>query len=204
MMRATLIPWLCLVDLCAFVVCVRDPPPAAGWCKTKGCKTKDNNRKPAQSGLDGYCKICFRKKFPAQHSAMQQRRFKVCSICEESKDLTAEGICKPCKKTRSCESCSLVNLDKSAVACAHCAEARKKQGATKDRLAMWCSTCYDDEQRASGRCFTCHRKSIGKCGHCERENAQIASVRKCADADCNVEIRLCSSCVGPFRSYDNL
>ena len=175
--RAIFIALLFLLGLCAFAVSVRDPQPAAGWCKTKGCKTKDKKRKAAQSGCNGYCKLCFRKFFPIEHSAKQQRRLKTCSICDERKDLTNEGTCKPCKNARSCESCSLLNPDKSASVCKHCAEARRKLGSTKERLAMWCSICFDDEQLSSGKCFKCYQKLIGKCSHCSQQNVHLDFVR---------------------------
>ena len=123
--------------------------------------------------------------------------YQTCIICGVSKELTAEGMCKPCKLSRSCESCSLVNLDRSAAFCGKCPE-------SKQRLAMWCSTCFDDQQRTSGLCVKCHQKYNGVCGHCNKKNVQIDLVTKCSDADCNADVRLCSSCVGPFRGYENL
>eukprot|EP00973_Karenia_brevis_P061740 8586515-Karenia_brevis.AAC.1 len=57
-------------------------PPAHGWCK--GINHK---KVAAQSGYDGLCKACYRKKHPRKYQAKMMARKKQCSICERMDDL---------------------------------------------------------------------------------------------------------------------
>ena len=65
-------------------------------CKGKKC------RKAPQSGYEGYCKSCFRLKFPSRHASKQERRRKECPCCGETKELHSSGVCRPCMRARSC------------------------------------------------------------------------------------------------------
>ena len=105
-------------------------------CKGKKC------RKAPQSGYEGYCKSCFRLKFPSRHASKQERRRKECPCCGETKELHSSGVCRPCMRARSCESCSKVNVAAEASFCPTCEQQREKLGATRQRLAMWCTDCF--------------------------------------------------------------
>ena len=121
--------------------------PTNGWCKTK-----HRPKKAAQSGYCGYCKSCFREKFPKKYEDKQQRRKKLCFYCQDAKEIQSNGFCKPCTSARSCDQCASVNVDKEAQVCRSCAPRRGRQGAGQERLAIWCSSCHSQEERASGIC----------------------------------------------------
>eukprot|EP00973_Karenia_brevis_P042061 5822394-Karenia_brevis.AAC.1 len=87
-------------------------PPAAGWCSGANHKPKV----AAQSGYEGLCKACYRKKHPRKYQAKLMARKKQCSICDRSGDLQ-QGICRPCFRARRCEmpDCTWVNAKSDAV-----------------------------------------------------------------------------------------
>ena len=171
--------FMLLVSLLAGCVLVDGAPktPAAGWCRTK-----HRPNKPAQSGYKGYCKACFRKHFPEEHMAKVLLRRKTCGVCAETKNITSDGVCKPCRTARACAGCDEVNLEVHSATCLFCETSRARLGATRPRLAMWCVSCYSEESFASGRCASCYRKTLGKCAHCEAHDVQITRTVKCNES----------------------
>ena len=75
----------CVVSLCVLIYHVsaatKKEQEEKGLCKGHGCKTK------AQTSLDGYCKICFRKFFPEAYADFLKGR-------------KSNAVCA--RKTRSC------------------------------------------------------------------------------------------------------
>ena len=107
--RTNLLLVACVICAC---VSVHDAGKAAPKGKQKlpdDCKGKRCTAKP-QSGYQGYCKRCFRIKFPKEYAEKQQQRLKKCIYCGETKELHRSGLCKPCARARSCEGCSEVNV----------------------------------------------------------------------------------------------
>ena len=100
-------------------------PPAARWCITG-----HNPPNAAQSGCNGYCRLCFGELFPEEHAAKKLRRLKKCGKCRELQELTPEGICRHCRNARQCERCDAVNKDYEAVVCMTCYTRRTMLGAT--------------------------------------------------------------------------
>ena len=164
--------------------------PLHGYCKTKGCRTKDNERKPAQSGYDGYCKSCYKAKHPKLYAGKAQARQRKCSFCSTVKEVLGNGFCKPCTRARSCATCSAVNKDRAAPACFRCNARRKRLGVAQDVLALWCIACTTVEERACGMCRACYDDSRREaCHHCgERENMQLEDHR-CAESSCKATFR---------------
>ena len=64
------------------------------------CKTKKCTRAP-QTGYEGYCKLCFRTKYPQRHAEKQERRRKRCACCGETKELHSSGSVKNGSKNGS-------------------------------------------------------------------------------------------------------
>ena len=124
--------------------------PKYGWCKTR-----HTPRKPAQSGHLGYCKACYKKKFPRKFAIKKKTRSKPCPYCGNQRELTVAGFCKPCTKSRSCKSCSAVNVNRYAPICSMCFKRRSLMGATQAALALWCEACTTPEQRCTQLCQGC-------------------------------------------------
>ena len=120
----------------------REPPPTYGWCKGPH---GPRSRVPAQSGYQGYCKSCYRERFPEEFAEKLRKRKKMCGYCGTQKELIG-GFCKPCRRSRECVCCSAVNTNQRAPFCKHCGGLRKKLGADGERLALWCSTCTTEEE----------------------------------------------------------
>ena len=158
--------------LCSLLFCIcyldsafgakQKQEPRTGWCLTK-----HKPPKAAQSGYEGYCKTCYKEKFPEKHAAKLQRRNKPCPCCGQCLDLRANGYCKSCITSRSCARCGDVSHDQSAVACSSCSVLREQLGATQQRLALWCGSCYSMEECMSGVCGSCYETMFkDSCEHC--------------------------------------
>ena len=168
---------------------------AAGVCKDKLCATK------AQSGYDGYCKKCFGKKFPQAYAEKVRQRLKNCAACGEAKELQPSGLCKPCTKARSCELCGEVNVASTARTCPSCETVRSRLGATRTRLAMWCLSCFSEQQRASGKCFQCFQCT---CEHCGKDDVEMGKEYKCSEKECGAKFSLCVVCYASFGGKESL
>ena len=166
-------------------------------CKGKKC------RKAPQSGYEGYCKSCFRLKFPSRHASKQERRRKECPCCGETKELHSSGVCRPCMRARSCESCSKVNVVVEASFCPTCELQREKLGATRQRLAMWCTDCFSTQQLASGKCRACF-SHIVKCHHCNKQDVDLSKPFRCSESDCASVFYMCATCLPYFQGRENV
>ena len=169
-------------------------PNAAGVCKERACKTT------SQSGFAGYCKKCFRVKFPQAYAKKLRERLKECLSCGEAKDLRSTGLCKACTSARSCDFCQEVNLEPKARTCPSCETTRSLLGATRKRLAMWCAACFTEDQRASGKCFQCFKR----CHHCGRADVEMQKGYKCTGKDCGLAFFVCVVCYPSFGCRDDL
>ena len=166
-------------------------------CKGKKC------RKAPQSGYEGYCKSCFRLKFPSRHASKQERRRKECPCCGETKELHSSGVCRPCMRARSCESCSKVNVAVEASFCPTCELQREKLGATRQRLAMWCTDCFSTQQLASGKCRACF-SHIVKCHHCNKQDVDLSKPFSCSESDCASVFYMCATCLPYFQGREKV
>ena len=164
-------------------------------CKGKKC------RKAPQSGYEGYCKSCFRLKFPSRHASKQERRRKECPCCGETKELHSSGVCRPCMRARSCESCSKVNVAVEASFCPTCELQREKLGATRQRLAMWCTECFSTAQLASGKCLQCFSY---KCHHCNKHDVDLNTTFRCSESGCASAFNMCATCLPYFRGREKV
>ena len=124
-------------------------PSSAVLCRTRRCSSN------AQSGHDGYCKTCFKKKFPKKYADKQARRQQKCVVCSQVRELVQKDICRPCFRARSCDKCGAVNRHKQALACSACFGTRKGLGSDTPRLALWCNSCTSPEERATRLCSVC-------------------------------------------------
>ena len=111
--------------------------PLYGWCRTK-----HDPKRPAQSGHDGYCKACYKARFPNKYAAKQANIKKSCGFCRELRHNLRAGVCKPCRAARACGGCGDVNLNAAAASCMNCYASRQQRGASQTRLAMWCASCH--------------------------------------------------------------
>ena len=57
-------------------------PIQDGLCKSSPCKTQ------AQSGHGGYCKACYKKRFPEAYAEKTQSRKRKCAVCVSNKGVT--------------------------------------------------------------------------------------------------------------------
>ena len=89
-----------------------------------------------------------------------------------------------------------VNVEPSSKSCTSCEDVRMRLGATRNRLAMWCSACYSKDQRASQKCFQCYQC---KCNHCGKSDVEFCKKFKCSEGDCGVSFSLCVTCF-PYLS----
>ena len=172
--------WFYALIFCAFSVtpaaAVHKPQP--GWCRTA-----HRPKKKAQTGYDGYCKLCFKSKFPEKYAEKNARRHRQCVVCLQERELVHKLFCKPCFRARSCEKCGAVNREEVAVQCWACLGSREALGATQRRLAMWCSACFDPGQLLLGLCEACsHRRE--KCHQCDEPETLFDKVLVCAEPGC--------------------
>ena len=77
--------------------------PLYGWCKGS-----HRPKKPAQSGYDGYCKLCYKEKFPRKYVVKQKARQQVCRICQKTTEVV-NSICRPCSRLHCCHTCNNMN-----------------------------------------------------------------------------------------------
>ena len=164
------------------------------------CKAKKCTKAP-QSGYEGYCKSCFRLKYPARHASKQERRRKQCPCCGETKELHSSGVCRPCMRARSCESCSKVNVAVEASFCPTCQLQREKLGATRQRLAMWCTECFSTAQLASGKCLQCFSY---KCHHCNKHDVDLNTTFRCSESGCASAFNMCATCLPYFQGREKV
>ena len=165
--------------------------PKAGWCENH-----HRPRKAAQSGYDGYCKACYKKKHPKKYEAKVEKRKALCFYCGHARDLSAKGLCKPCSKARSCSQCFEVSLDTRAAFCLCCSKRRESLGAVQNVLASWCLSCSTVQQRESGLCHNCWAKRLEfSCHHCGRADESMDAPMRCAEASCPTRFHLCRVCL---------
>ncbi len=136
--------------LCAYAGKKTSVPPAAGWCRTK-----HRPPKAAQSAacFKGYCKACFKEKFPKEHAKKQQERIsETCGSCRQKKETDAAGYCRPCRNARCCDLCGEMNVNRKSPQCARCEIKRSALGACQPRLALWCLSCTTETDRGTKVC----------------------------------------------------
>ena len=88
--------------------------PNAGWCFTG-----HRPPVPAQSGHTdkaghGYCKKCFKEKFPELYQQKQEGRKKNCDSCGTLADLVG-GLCRPCTRDSKCKQCGALSEHRAQV-----------------------------------------------------------------------------------------
>ena len=130
--------------------------------------------------MSGLCHSCF-------------KRHKACLCCGASKELQGNGVCKPCNRARSCQSCSEVNVALDAKLCIVCEKKRAHCRATRKRLAMWCVACFSAEQRSSGKCRECFSRAC-VCHHCEQIEADVSNNYKRSESKCAAVFSCCLRC----------
>ena len=157
-------------------------------CKVSRCP------RYAQTGYGGFCKGCFRKRFPIEYAQKDLRRKKECPLCGLGRELLG-GICKPCARARKCKRCGDVNRDQSAAACSRCRKRRHSMGAREFRLALWCRQCTTAAERESGACETCFAECPDlRCNHCAQSIQEDARRHRCCEEACKVVFYLCVAC----------
>ena len=168
-----------------------EPPPRCGWCKgAHGAQSQV----PAQSGCQGYCKSCFRQRFPEESADKLRKRTRTCGYCGTQKELIA-GFCKPCRKSRECANCSQVNINPKAPSCKHCGRLRKQLGADAERLALWCLVCTNEKERSTGYCRFCYDKFAHVvCDNCAQTIGDPLHKHLCPDTSCARVYYLCACC----------
>lgn len=157
--------------------------PAAGWCKSK-----HQPRKPAQSGYDGYCKACFRERFPQRFAEKQQSRKQSCRVCGSHAELSG-GTCRPCLRRRTCGKCQRFDETVELPLCRHCRT-----------LRLLCSECMSPEEQAQGLCTRC-KKTPGDmcCAFCGKESSLSSREARCAVLHCATQqFRVCAACDMPI------
>ena len=128
-----------------------------GWCRTK-----HRIRKRAKTGFQGYCKMCFKKKFPAAYAVKEARRSSTCVLCGSTAQLSKAGHCRPCRRARCCEGCGAMNAEPKAPSCVVCPTRRDLLRAKKHRLALWCLKCTGAAERCSAMCRDCYDRAHPK------------------------------------------
>ena len=119
----------------------------------------------------------------------------MCSYCNNKRELSAGGFCKPCVRARSCVQCLAVNVDCTAQVCLQCNGRRSQLGAAQDVLALWCASCTSAEERSSKMCRNCYDDSQREaCHHCGRPVHSQLKNHRCAESSCSVVFRLCETC----------
>ena len=156
--------------------------PAAGWCKSK-----HQPRKPAQSGYDGYCKACFRERFPQRFAEKQQNRKQSCRVCGSHAELSG-GTCRPCLRRRTCGKCERFDETAELPLCRHC-----------KTLRLLCSECMSPEEQAQGLCTRCDKTHGGmRCAFCGKESSLSWREARCAVLHCATRnFRVCDACDMP-------
>ena len=85
MLRLWFLLQLILASCLSLAVAVYTPP--AGWCRSS-----HHPKKPAQSGLDNYCKACYKEKCPQKHAQKIANRLKNSSFAIISENLHSEAF----------------------------------------------------------------------------------------------------------------
>lgn len=165
------------------------PTPRYGWCRTA-----HKPLKAAQSGFSGYCKKCFKEKWPKDYAAKLTRRKNTCVLCGSSAEVSPGGHCKPCLRARCCDGCGSVNTDPEAPSCVGCSARRALMGAKQPRLAMWCPSCTGMAERATALCRGCYDDRVGMCHHCEQPCQLLPTVHRCSETGCKAPMQFCPQC----------
>ena len=149
-----------------------------GKCSRKRCTRN------AQTGFidakgNRYCKVCFAEVCPKLSDAKKNARKKECQVCGESTELTS-GICRPCRRARTCDGCQKVNEKANARVCKNCAQTT---GARCPKLALWCTTCTTVEERSHRVCRNClgkrEQSCSSQCGFCKTDIQELSVLVKC-------------------------
>ena len=179
-----------LVDVASFFCCVSScglisttttttttRRPNAGWCFTG-----HRPPVPAQSGHTdkaghGYCKKCFKEKFPELYQQKQEGRKKNCDSCGTLADLVG-GLCRPCTRASKCKQCGALSEHRAQVPllCKRCTV----------HIARWCATCNSPESLLAELC--------ARCLPCERCHQGPSSLHKCHGSKCGTSAILCNDC----------
>ena len=160
----------------------------------------------AQTGYDGYCKACYKQRFPDKYAAKQRSRKRACRFCFEDKEIVRDGMCKTCLRERACqeEGCSWVNVDLSPVRCTACAGLGKNSVALAARCAMRCPTHTSEEDRGLELCRGC-ADSRAPCDVCRLEYPRGLLVGyACVSSNCGERIQACSACSGNLSRRGSL
>ena len=173
--------------------------PRYGWCVGDHSKRQ---RVPAQSGYTdpdgrGYCKACFKLKFPEVYAAKAARRGpKICPLCGVARELL-KGICRPCGRRCACDTCGDINHDLGAPFCVACSGRDGGAAPGIFRLALWCPKegCTTDADRRSGLCAACAKVL---CNHCDRACAGDSTQHTCVEQSCGRRCHVCEHC-SPLR-----
>ena len=147
-------------------------------CKTKKCTTK------AYAGYEGYCKACFRQRFPKAYGKKLKAIKKACRICGNSGFVRKYGICYTCTRARRCGKSDVVNMNPAAPACRLC-----RAMGQPERVAVSCS-CFTEEERSASLCSTC----LTQCNHCRSEDNMIKETFTCCEGSCGRSFRICVWC----------
>ena len=120
----------------------------------------------AQTGYDGYCKSCFKEKFPAEYRLKQEKRRKKCRFCGQQRELVGGVMCKPCHRSRVCHhpDCSWFNESEEPTLCVACESREKNPSCTEKRCAMACPTHTSEAERNLQLCHMCSASRL-PCSH---------------------------------------
>ena len=151
-----------------------------------------------QTGYDGYCKSCYKEKFPRKYRDKQEQRKKKCRFCGKQRELVRGIMCKPCHRSRACShpDCSWFNDADEPLLCVACESREKNPHAAGKRCAIACPAHTTAAERDLHLCSACF-DSQTPCSHCS-EPAPAGSMMRaqCHEEHCNAIVLLCSACSG--------
>ena len=96
-----------------------------------------------------------------------------------------------------------MNVAVEASFCPTCELQREKLGATRQRLAMWCTDCFSTQQLASGKCRACF-SHIVKCHHCNKQDVDLCKPFRCSESDCASVFYMCATCLPYFQGREKV
>ena len=171
--------------------------------KIQPCRGKHKPRRGepypnAQTGYDGYCKSCFKEKFPAEYRLKQEQRKKKCRFCGQQRELIRGVMCKPCHRSRACHhpDCSWFNESSEPTLCVACESRGNNPQCTEKRCAMACPTHTSAAERNLQLCHVCSASRL-PCAHCREPTPASSMTRvQCAKEHCSVAVALCTACSG--------